>query len=192
LGHGGWLAWVDQHLSFGDRQARKYMRVAQHADQIGIENADLTIDGALAVIADPKPRSLPVPVTNRFDQALVILKRMKTIAAAAEAGDRDALREVIAEANRLTRLCQEIATRTLVGSPPGSDDPVVEVTGSDHEGYVWVTALVGSEVVGTRRAVRVDAVDGVLTVIGIDPNSLAWQFVPPIGLKGALNGEAVP
>ena len=54
VGHGGWLPWIEANLSFGDRQARKYMRLAEHADQIGIENADLTIDGAMALLADQR------------------------------------------------------------------------------------------------------------------------------------------
>ena len=52
VGHGGWLPWIEANLLFGDRQARKYMRLAEHTDRIGIENADLTIDGAMALLAD--------------------------------------------------------------------------------------------------------------------------------------------
>jgi hypothetical protein len=43
-----------------------------------------------------------------------------------------------------------------------------------------------------RRPVRADAVDQVLTVIGIEPNALTWQFVPgapPVGLRQMLAGE---
>jgi hypothetical protein len=62
-GHGQWLAWVAAHLSFGDRQARKYMQLAQHRDQIGLENADLTLDGALALIAVPRRETPAAPTT---------------------------------------------------------------------------------------------------------------------------------
>jgi hypothetical protein len=52
LAHGAWLAWVEANLSFGGRQARKYMRLALRCDQIGIENADLTIDGCMELLAE--------------------------------------------------------------------------------------------------------------------------------------------
>jgi hypothetical protein len=57
VGHGNWLAWVEANLTFGERQARKYMRLAQHFDQIGSENADLTLDQAVALLAAPKDAS---------------------------------------------------------------------------------------------------------------------------------------
>ena len=62
-GHGQWLAWVAAHLSFGDRQARKYMQLAQYRDQIGLENADLTLDGALALIAAQRRETPAAPMT---------------------------------------------------------------------------------------------------------------------------------
>lgn len=54
LPHGAWLPWCAENLSFGDRQARKYMQLARHQEQIGIENADLTIDAAVMLLAVPK------------------------------------------------------------------------------------------------------------------------------------------
>lgn len=69
VGHGQWLAWVAAHLSFGDRQARKYMQLAQHCDQIGLENADLTLDGALALIAAQR-RETPAAPTTASDPAV--------------------------------------------------------------------------------------------------------------------------
>jgi hypothetical protein len=69
VGHGQWLAWVPAHLSFGERQARKYMQLAQHRDQIGLENADLTLDGALALIAAQR-RQTPAAATTASDPAV--------------------------------------------------------------------------------------------------------------------------
>ena len=69
VGHGQWLAWVAAHLSFGDRQARKYMQLAQHRDQIGLENADLTLDGALALIAAQR-RETPAAPTRASNPAV--------------------------------------------------------------------------------------------------------------------------
>ena len=51
VARGEWLPWIEANLPFGDRQARKYMRLAANSEQIGIENSDFTIDGALAVLA---------------------------------------------------------------------------------------------------------------------------------------------
>ncbi len=53
--HGGWMPWVESNLSFGDRQGRKYMQLFRNREQIGIENADLTIDAAVGLMASPKP-----------------------------------------------------------------------------------------------------------------------------------------
>jgi hypothetical protein len=56
VGHGGWLAWVEANLPFGDRQARKYMALAANADQLADRNcgSDLGINRALELIASPK------------------------------------------------------------------------------------------------------------------------------------------
>lgn len=90
-------------------------------------------------------------------------------------------------------LCHRLADgNTLVGRSAGSDETLVEITGAGGE-YVWLTTLVNTEVVGMRRPVRSDAVDQVLAVIGIEPDSLAWQVVPgapPIGLREMLDDGA--
>jgi len=91
-------------------------------------------------------------------------------------------------------LCRQLDDGTLVGRSPGPDETLVEITGAGGE-YIWITTLVDTELVGMCRPVRTDAVDQVLAAIGIEPKSLAWQFVagaPPIGLRAALDGEAAP
>lgn len=65
--HGGWATWVKENCRFGDRQARKYLRAYENRDaieaaiqgQIGTPGSDLTINEALALIADPAPRKAP-------------------------------------------------------------------------------------------------------------------------------------
>ena len=52
VGHGGWLPWIEANLTFGDRQARKYMRAANHVDQIRHSNSDFTLDNAMAMLAE--------------------------------------------------------------------------------------------------------------------------------------------
>jgi hypothetical protein len=66
IGHGGFLAWVEQHLSFGHRQAQRYMRVAAcvEAHPNATLATHLTLDGVLAAIAEPaqkpsRPKSKP-------------------------------------------------------------------------------------------------------------------------------------
>jgi phage N-6-adenine-methyltransferase len=56
IGHGGWLPWVKANLSFSDRQARKYMRLAQHAEELPNRNcgSDLGINEALAAISSER------------------------------------------------------------------------------------------------------------------------------------------
>jgi len=59
--HGEWLTWVTGNLSFGDRQARKYMQIFDGKDAIEANrtcNADLTIDSALKLLAPPTPEPL--------------------------------------------------------------------------------------------------------------------------------------
>ena len=53
IGHGGWLDWVEANLSFGDRQARKYMRVAANGEEIVKRNcgSDLGINEALKLLS---------------------------------------------------------------------------------------------------------------------------------------------
>ena len=52
VGHGSWLPWIEANLTFGDRQARKYMRAANYADQIRHSNSDFTLDNAMAMLAE--------------------------------------------------------------------------------------------------------------------------------------------
>jgi hypothetical protein len=69
VGHGAWLPWVKTNLSFGERQARKYMRLARHVDELPNRtlNSDLTIDGALALLAGPRSGRRTI-----FDEILVL------------------------------------------------------------------------------------------------------------------------
>jgi DNA N-6-adenine-methyltransferase (Dam)/Protein of unknown function (DUF3102) len=50
--HGQWRLWVEADLSFGTRQAQKYMRLAERGEQMRIGNSHFTIDQALAALAD--------------------------------------------------------------------------------------------------------------------------------------------
>jgi hypothetical protein len=64
LPHGGWGGWVRTSLPFGDRQAQKYMRLAEHAATLPNATSDshFTIDRALRAIAAPrKDHAQPEP-----------------------------------------------------------------------------------------------------------------------------------
>jgi hypothetical protein len=64
VGHGGWLDWIKEHLSFGARQAQKYMSIAQHPELANANsNSYLTIDGALPLIAAQRCET-PTPTTG--------------------------------------------------------------------------------------------------------------------------------
>ena len=56
MGHGNWLAWVEATLSFGSRQAQKYMRLAENANALPNANcgSHLGINEALALFAEPR------------------------------------------------------------------------------------------------------------------------------------------
>src|SRR5687767_11870903 len=59
VAHGEWLPWVDANLTFGPRQAQKYARLAERSDdvdQMRLENSHLTIDQALAALADHREK----------------------------------------------------------------------------------------------------------------------------------------
>jgi len=60
-GHGGWLQWVADNLSFGDRMARKYMQLSRHRNEIETDrncNADLGIDRAIHLLPGKTGKSL--------------------------------------------------------------------------------------------------------------------------------------
>jgi Protein of unknown function (DUF3102)/DNA N-6-adenine-methyltransferase (Dam) len=322
IGHGGWLPWVEANLSFGDRQARKYMRLAQHFDQIGSQNADLTLDQAVALLASPKDASHTLQVMGSsaspewYTPPRIVERVVETlgevdldpswhpespvqarvtytvtddglaqrwggrvylnppygraidawVAKLVEEYEAGTVSEAIAlvparvdtewfrrldpfprcfvygrltfanaehpapfpsaivylgrnvarfievfeqvgsifvrldggaapKTERGAGLCQHLADgNTLVGRSAGSDETLVEITGTGGE-YVWLTTLVNTEVVGMRRPVRSDAVEQVLAVIGIEPDSLAWQVVPgepPLGLREVLDNGVAP
>jgi phage N-6-adenine-methyltransferase len=54
VGHGGWQLWVEEHLSFGARQASKYMRLAAGAQELANRNcgSDLGVNEALKLLTD--------------------------------------------------------------------------------------------------------------------------------------------
>jgi hypothetical protein len=55
LKHGGWLPWLSAHCEIPERTAQLYMKLARHAVEIR-KTADLTINGAVALISDIEDR----------------------------------------------------------------------------------------------------------------------------------------
>jgi Protein of unknown function (DUF3102) len=60
VAHGEWLPWIEANLTFGPRQAQKYMRLADRAEALPNAHPDahLTIDGAMALLAGSRDRSI--------------------------------------------------------------------------------------------------------------------------------------
>jgi hypothetical protein len=54
--HGQWLPWLEANVSFGPRQAQKYMRLTDNASALPntTPESHLTIEGALSLLAAPK------------------------------------------------------------------------------------------------------------------------------------------
>jgi hypothetical protein len=62
-GHGNWLPWVAENLSFGERTATNYMRIARNRQRV----SDLrTVREALAELADPEPVWTKPPPPSLF------------------------------------------------------------------------------------------------------------------------------
>jgi len=56
--HDAWLEWIKVNCKFSDRTARAYMRLAENQNLLPANwqtSADLSIDGALDLITEPKP-----------------------------------------------------------------------------------------------------------------------------------------
>ena len=57
--HGAWLPWIDANLTFGARQAQKYIRLAESWERLPNANSDSllpSIDAALATVAEPQTK----------------------------------------------------------------------------------------------------------------------------------------
>lgn len=70
--HGEWRPWIEQHLAITHRQVQKYMRVADHREQLAnaSENSHLSVDAALAVIADHRePDEKPLTTDDHMELA---------------------------------------------------------------------------------------------------------------------------
>ncbi|MBB4259971.1 DUF3102 domain-containing protein [Bradyrhizobium sp. CIR3A] len=76
LKHGEWLPWLSAHCELSERTARLYMRLAKNRARIEAEIgnvADLSVRGALALIAPPEASQLshfaPLAVATALDEA---------------------------------------------------------------------------------------------------------------------------
>lgn len=60
--HGDWLTWLAENVTFSDRTAQVYMKLAKHKGVIDTKSAtaaDLTVAGAVAEITVPKASNTP-------------------------------------------------------------------------------------------------------------------------------------
>lgn len=66
--HGGWLDYVRGNLPFGDRQARKYMRLHREWQRLDVSiNQPESIDSAMALLAAPAEESEPANRNSNSD-----------------------------------------------------------------------------------------------------------------------------
>jgi DUF3102 family protein len=60
LPHGAWLPWLAENVGIQEREAQRYMRLAEHREALEQANpsglTDLSIERALKQIAKPKPK----------------------------------------------------------------------------------------------------------------------------------------
>jgi phage N-6-adenine-methyltransferase len=58
VGHGNWLPWLEQNTTVGPRQSQKYMRLAQHWDELEVKSeltsSHLTLSDAVKLLAEPR------------------------------------------------------------------------------------------------------------------------------------------
>lgn len=73
LAHGEWIPWVEQHLTFTDRQAATYMRLAANQKRVSDFGAE-SIREAVKLLVEPKedpapavPGEKPVPASGAPD-----------------------------------------------------------------------------------------------------------------------------
>ena len=58
--HGQWLPWLRQNITFSERTAQGYMRIAQRSSRLQIRNgvADLSVRGALKELATTRHHAM--------------------------------------------------------------------------------------------------------------------------------------
>jgi len=81
IGHGDFLAWIKANCRVGDRQARNYMRLAEHWDRIVGKTepgSDLTIKRALRLIGKREPTftDLDKQIKAAGDEAAEIVHKL--------------------------------------------------------------------------------------------------------------------
>jgi Protein of unknown function (DUF3102) len=98
LKHGEWLPWLRDHCAMPERTARLYMRLASNRElieqQIGNGVADLSVRGAVALIAAPKKFSPIVALAHNAADTLV--DELDLVAFEEAEAERDIRREAYA------------------------------------------------------------------------------------------------
>jgi hypothetical protein len=70
--HGQWLPWLKANVSFSERTAQNYMRVATRWEELQANpqaTADLTIEEGLKLLAAPKQAAETIPADEAFERA---------------------------------------------------------------------------------------------------------------------------
>lgn len=149
--HGEWLPWLRENCKVSERTARLYMQVARERDRLERETAslaDLTLEGAVRHLAEPKPGSVaelrktgvPIPTVDSMLFGVIDFGK----------GGRN-------EAHVL---------------PSDYDDffHIIVMLFAEEDG--------GGFAIYTDRPVRTDAIDTVLNVQGFDTLRAEWERQP--------------
>jgi Protein of unknown function (DUF3102) len=100
VGHGRWLAWVEEHLSFGPRQATNYLRLAREVPKLSEGNrqrvSDLSMRDALNQLA----------LNARAIRKLPVAKAAEVM----DAAETEALKNPLARVESERRLWRDTAS----------------------------------------------------------------------------------
>lgn len=117
--HGDWLPWIAANLSFGPRQAQKYIKLARYWDELEAKsNSHFSLDEALSLLTSPRKSTLEIlkesaPSTSWMHR-IEELGLTSTQGMWLLAGDGDVFVEPAAIHDRLGQLFHVMK---LVGSP---------------------------------------------------------------------------
>ena len=78
--HGGWLPWLRQNITFSERTAQGYARLAQRFSRRQIRNgvADLSVRGVLKELATPRRHALVDQLTAWLERSHVLSAKRPT------------------------------------------------------------------------------------------------------------------
>lgn len=181
LPHGAFGPWLSEHFHGSDRTARAYMRIARNWPAIEkmAGSADLSIDGALRLIAAPKPATsaqgrgadyyTPQEMIERIAPGVVLTSTGLDIPRDMPFEQWKLLGDYLLSIAQITGALKPPARRVhteyhvplpAVGRTMRGDtgDVQLYIEPSVHAGYYFVTCWTNSGIEGTKKPVHASAV----------------------------------